>query len=50
VADDGFSEGLHLSIQGADQFTEHFEREVFVPVLRRFYSDRPAPPFSARRG
>lgn len=40
VDDEGFADGHHLCVQGADQFTERFEREVFRPRLGQLYSAR----------
>jgi hypothetical protein len=38
VEDEGFSDGHHLCVEGADQFTAHFEREVLRPALHDFYT------------
>jgi hypothetical protein len=35
VDDGGFADGHHLCVQGADQFTERFAREVFRPALHK---------------
>lgn len=38
VEDDGFTDGHHLCVKGADRFTERFEREAFRPALNELYS------------
>jgi hypothetical protein len=40
VDDDGFLDGHHLWVKGADQFTQRFEREAFLPALRRLGAER----------
>ena len=36
VADSGYSDGLHLILPGAEQFSNRFREEVFQPFVRRW--------------